>query len=369
MVKHKKDELKLKRKADRKLHKEEKKIRKIEKEYAKKKKSSEQNKKTEVVNEVKNGNSTGRDYTVSVAIPGSILDNAQSPELRTYLAGQIGRACVVFQIDEIVVYDESASATESNSTEGDFAGVGKKGQCNVQLARILQYLECPQYLRKVFFPKHHDLQYAGILNPLDCPHHMRVDDFMPYREGVVVDRPVKPGKGSFANCGTHKLVQIDKVLQPNIRVTVKMQAEGEKQKKYLKGCVVPPEAPRTDKGIYWGYAVRLANCLSSAIVDCPYKDTGKYDLTVGTSERGDGIDDSELPKFKHCLIVFGGVKGLESALESDDALSGIDDPRLLFDKYFNTCPIQGSRTIRTEEAILISMSALRPKIGACFSSK
>ena len=47
------------------------------------------------------------------------------------------------------------------TTEGEFQGVGKKGNANVQLARILQYLECPQYLRKAFFPQHKDLQYAG----------------------------------------------------------------------------------------------------------------------------------------------------------------------------------------------------------------
>jgi len=33
----------------------------------------------------------------------------------------------------------------------------------VQMARILQYLECPQYLRKSFFPQHKDLEYAGQL--------------------------------------------------------------------------------------------------------------------------------------------------------------------------------------------------------------
>ena len=48
----------------------------------------------------------GRPYTVSVALPGSVLDNAQSTELRTYLAGQIARACVVFSVDEIIVFDE-----------------------------------------------------------------------------------------------------------------------------------------------------------------------------------------------------------------------------------------------------------------------
>lgn len=45
-----------------------------------------------------------------------------------------------------------------------------------QLARILQYLECPQYLRKTLFPIHQSLQYAGLLNPLDAPHHLRAND-------------------------------------------------------------------------------------------------------------------------------------------------------------------------------------------------
>lgn len=51
--------------------------------------------------------SPGRPHTLSVALPGSILNNAQSPELRTYLAGQIGRACAIFCVDEIVVFDET----------------------------------------------------------------------------------------------------------------------------------------------------------------------------------------------------------------------------------------------------------------------
>lgn len=30
------------------------------------------------------------------------------------------------------------------SVEGEFEGIGKRGKACVQLARILQYLECPQ---------------------------------------------------------------------------------------------------------------------------------------------------------------------------------------------------------------------------------
>ena len=48
----------------------------------------------------------GAPCTVSIALPGSIVDNAQSVELKTYLAGQIARAAVVFRVDEIVVFDE-----------------------------------------------------------------------------------------------------------------------------------------------------------------------------------------------------------------------------------------------------------------------
>jgi hypothetical protein len=46
-------------------------------------------------------NKTPQICTLSIAVPGSILDNAQSPELRTYLAGQIARAACVFKIDEV----------------------------------------------------------------------------------------------------------------------------------------------------------------------------------------------------------------------------------------------------------------------------
>lgn len=46
-----------------------------------------------------------------MALPGSVMDNAQSPELRTYLAGQIARACAVFCVDEVVIFDDQGDNT------------------------------------------------------------------------------------------------------------------------------------------------------------------------------------------------------------------------------------------------------------------
>lgn len=89
----------------------------------------------------------------------------------------------------------------------------------------------------------------------------------------------------------------------------------------------------------------------------------RYDLTIGTSDKGTSINDVAPAslQYKHMLIVFGGLQGIEAAVESDEALD-VTDASLLFDHYLNTLPNQGSRTIRTEEAILISLAALRCKL-------
>ncbi len=53
------------------------------------------------------------------------------------------------------------------------------------------------------------------------------------------------------------------------------------------------------------------------------------------------------PLFRHLLVVFGGLQGLEASVDADQNLD-VSDPSVLFDLYLNTCPGQGSRTIRTE---------------------
>ncbi len=69
----------------------------------------------------------------------------------------------------------------------------------------------------------------------------------------------------------------------------------------------------------------------------------------------------ELPCFSHALVAFGGLHGLEDCIEQDKKLRG-KLPTEVFDLYLNTCAAQGSRTIRTEEAVLISMAYLQPAL-------
>lgn len=96
---------------------------------------------------------------------------------------------------------------------------------------------------------------------------------------------------------------------------------------------------------------------------------GGYDLKVGTSERGsiEGADTLQLRAFNHAVVVFGGPQGLEECWRLDRGRKSAEggDVASLCDAWLNTCPGQGSRTIRTEEALLISLSYLQPALMAC----
>lgn len=91
---------------------------------------------------------------------------------------------------------------------------------------------------------------------------------------------------------------------------------------------------------------------------------GGYDLKIGTSERGEETPSCELcfPSYNHALIVLGGPQGLEYCLMNDYLHSEHSEPSTLFDRYLNVCFNQGSRTIRTEEALLITLSFLDPAL-------
>lgn len=147
------------------------------------------------------------------------------------------------------------------------------------------------------------------------------------------------------NVGLQNDVLIDKQLAENLRVTVRLPSSNENKLKKLRGKIVPPSEPRRATGVYWGYNVRIANSISQVFSQSPYK--GGYDLTIGTSDKGENIHQVEKKslRYKHLLVVFGGLFGLENAIENDDNLN-VDDPSLLFNHYFNVVPEQGKSRLK-----------------------
>ncbi|KAK5976827.1 hypothetical protein GCK32_004047 [Trichostrongylus colubriformis] len=230
----------------------------------------------------------GAKFSISIAVPGSFLNNGQSPELRTYMSGQIARAATLFCVDDVIVYDETCKMTQENvdaywsgKWRGDVAPSDSNFEACFHLARILEYVECPQYLRKYLFPFQKPLKYAGLLNPLDAHHHLRSDDIsIPFREGVELELEEK----------IH--------LPAATRVTVEITNLGENSKRY-RGKLSSARKVREKTG------------------------KRKFDVIIGTSPRGEPVTDMFLNTLNdiRVLLVFGGVSGVDAALEAEEALT------------------------------------------------
>ena len=199
------------------------------------------------------------------------------------------------------------------------------------------------------------------------------------------------GGKTSVDVGTETPVEIPVDIPPNTRVTIRYP-ESKPGRDLSQAEAVAPPTPREKDGWYWGYDVRQAKSLSSVFTECPWEEG--YDVSIGTSERGqssqdvlrtwsdmqresgtptdsrnvgNGISKTEvLLNYSHMLLVFGGHQGLEVATRNDTELKsmGVDQPETLFDWWVNLCPGQGSRTIRTEEAIWLGLTTFRPVVEA-----
>ncbi|KIX95834.1 uncharacterized protein Z520_08542 [Fonsecaea multimorphosa CBS 102226] len=305
----------------------------------------------------------GRSHTLSVALPGSIIGNAKNHDQKTFLAGQIARALAVFCVDEVVIFDDEDVETQQQRPairENEYTAFSHPDHF---LAHLLSYLETPPHLRKSLFSMHPNLRTAGTLPSLDMPHHLRAHEWCEYREGITTTA-VADGKGTLVDVGLPGFLLLSGAeIPPNTRVTVHLEDEDSKN-----GVAVSPNAPREAKGYYWGYTVRQCSSLTDVFTECPYD--GGYDISVGTSERGQPLEKvlAERPiaaatGYKHVLMVFGGVAGLEIAAKNDRNCRemGLIGGKVkeLFDVWVNLLPGQGSRTIRTEEAVWLGLMGFK----------
>jgi len=256
---------------------------------------------------------------LSIFIPASILSETKDLKLRTYKIGLIGRSAALFRVERIVIYSDN-----SENKEVKF------------ISDVLTYMNTPQYLRKKVFPITKELQYAGILPPLRTPHHPTEEVSQgDYRQGLTIKRTKK---GTIVDIGADRLALCKEKLSVKKVLSFRVLKLG-------KEIVIEPDKPK----VYWGYKT-----LST------YKDLHesiemlkpKPDLVIGTSKYAPPIT-SILDEVKYSLkdskriaILFGGPYSSLHDL--------IDQKELDFE--LNIIPTQGTKTVRTEEAIIATLS-------------
>ena len=173
----------------------------------------------------------------SVFIPNSFLSESKDIKVRTYKVGIIGRALAVYQVKNVVIYNDNKLPENEGKEDAEF------------IAEVLNYMNTPQYLRKRAFPIKPELKHVGILPPLRTPHHPtdknpKVDDF---RYGFTVKRN---NKGTFVDIGMDKLAFCKEQLTVNKIFSFKITKIAKKE------VIVTPDEP---DDIYWGYNVILSN--------------------------------------------------------------------------------------------------------------
>jgi len=243
----------------------------------------------------------------------------------------IARALGIYRVERVIIYNDNSLREPRND--------------GLLLEKLLSFLETPQYLRKELFSRDSDLQFAGILPPLRLPSHPNPTEPHPglVREGLVIES----GRSSIVNAGFQKTVTVSQQLPPKRRVTIRLT----KTSPVLEGEVVDV----TRLPIYWGFSITRTNSKLSQLTKGE-----KPDLTIATSRKGSLFRDvsTELGvrwrAARRPMIVFG------SPSEGIPEILGRDGGKVeqFADYNLNAIPYQGVETVRTEEALLATLSCL-----------
>ena len=260
---------------------------------------------------------------LSIFVPASILSETKDLRIKTYKIGLIGRSAAIFKADRIVVYNDN-----SDKEEVKF------------ISDVLTYMNTPQYLRKRVFPITRELRNVGILPPLRTPHHPTGElSEGDYRQGLTLKRTKK---GTVVDIGADRLALCKEKLSVNKVLSFKVEKLG-------KELIIDPDVP----DYYWGYKVLSTN---KNLYDSILTLKPGPDLVIGTSRYAQSITSvleevkDKLKGSKHTAILFGGpYSGL------DELISGQDEKEII-DLEVNTVPSQGTKTVRTEEAVLATLS-------------
>lgn len=272
-----------------------------------------------------------RSQRLSVALPASFTRDIPHLREKTGRVGTVARALAIFRVDEAIIYNDRFDDTSEND--------GRLFQ------KLLAFQETPQYLRRTIFAQDHELQFAGILPPLRLPSHPTIEKPRNglLREGVVA----RSGSASLVEAGFESRVLINSRLKERERVTIKLTRIGPR----FEGEVVQP----TRLPIYWGFKVTRKDSTLGRLIK-----EEQQDLTISTSRRGKQIREA-LPNLtprwissKRTLILFGSPDlGVQDILKRE----GLEVERVV-DFNLNMVPNQGAETIRTEEALVATLSVM-----------
>jgi predicted SPOUT superfamily RNA methylase MTH1 len=272
---------------------------------------------------------------ISVFLPSTALEDAPDLRAKTEKIFRIARSLAIFRVSQCVVYRDPFITKKQHQQKSSL----------MQL--LLEYLECPQYLRKRLFPRHSLLAFVGILPPLAIPHHYTQP---PSHIGEIREAVVFLSQGKLlAEVGRKNPIPV--LDAPKLRA----DAKGKRMTVRITN-LDPPQCkiitqPLKTHNQYWGYQVRISDALLSHAL------TNYKGFIVATSKQCSPLqpmENAEFEKGNSIALLFGSPsKGLPQILKAEEKrMSEIAD------LCFNVAPNPGTRTLRLEEALLLALARL-----------
>ena len=270
---------------------------------------------------------------LEVLLPTCTMINEPDLLRITIKAWMIARFSSINRVDKITLYKSRKG--RSCTREADI------------LKKLLIYYKTPPYLKKKVHGRSEELKYVGLAPPLQIPTH---------------NVSSKPLEGEEREALVVRKRGIKLVLDagfPNLLEAL------DYEKRYSKGDIVlvrvvsedPPKIELVgEPQVYRGYNVSFTEDLVE------YVESNKDRYWIATSRRGRaswkyvGLITSMIEEKSGRVSVVMG-EPYRGIFEIGRELGF--EPQLLFDDVLNFIPEQGTKSVRVEEALGISLSILR----------
>ncbi|HEX5186582.1 MAG TPA: putative RNA uridine N3 methyltransferase [Nitrososphaeraceae archaeon] len=287
-----------------------------------------------------------------VAIPDSSLSDEKNLREKTIKIGRFARSFSIFGINKIILYKDR---TFTKNTKSD----------QKLMKLILDFLNTPQYLRKLIFPINPALTNIGLLPPIRAPQHKKkinLKDVKPgdLRIGYLYQRDYLNNLKFDNNINTKRKFHFDIAndkykfyVDVGLDLPIPFLGKGiEGQKLVIKFIDHYPNlkavrATECDmEREYLGYDIWDVDSLEMYL-----KSLEPKAFVVFTSRKGRPFNNMDsqfkdlIKKFNILLIVFGSPsKGIDKIYPNYHTQRN--------SLYLNLFPNQKTETIRLEEAIL-----------------
>lgn len=274
-----------------------------------------------------------RGLGLSIHIPSSLISVEHGIAKRTMVLGLVARAAAIFRVRKIRVYRDPGSSARDL----------------IFMRKILEYMASPPYLRKKLFKIDRDLRAVGLLPPLATASHVTEEDLV--REHI---RPALAlsvdNRNICLEAGLARIVCLDankaKWVRKGDLVYVVVTPNGSVSRLATQGEV---------ESIYWGYSVEIYDSLKDSVK------ASDEDLYIVSTKEGSHGEDlaARIEGVRKGISVFFGSPDKDPDEIAEEEGWNID---MLNHYKLNSAPLQGVRSIRTYEALYITLAILNSVI-------